>query len=374
MPENALVPIQTSLPAQQTISSVPMNNMSAPTLQFTKEQRELIKKTVMIVAVKEPLRSRPDAAITDDELEFFLMNCIRTGLDPITKQIYGMKRYDDTLGGFRLTIEIGIDGFRLIALRNPKYDGQSAPQWCGHDGKWRDLWLEDTPPIAARVLIYRKDISHPFFGLALWKESKKNTKFWSDRGASQLAKCAEVNGFRRAFPQDFSGIYIPDEMPSTPVGTQIAENIPLLESDATIMAPAPQPLMLNGPVTQNHGIVGDEYEVKEVLRLREEIKGFMVTNSIPPTIVQKIARDLGIDKPSNEMNSGELNRVLLKLKECQASLERQLKESAAIEQPQKDEKAPGVDEPLAPFTPPENPFNEPTIEDKPAMADEQKKN
>lgn len=151
----------------------------------------------------------PDA--TPAELSLFGQVCQRTGLDPFAKQIYGIKRKG------RLSIQTGIDGFRLQAQRSKDYAGQEGPQWCGEDGVWRDVWLSKEYPAAARVGVYRKGWTKPVWGVATWAEyaqvyNGKPTDMWASMPSNQLAKCAEAQALRKAFPAELSGLYSSDEM------------------------------------------------------------------------------------------------------------------------------------------------------------------
>lgn len=169
--------------------------LPAGPLEFTPEQRKMILTSFLNGA------SEAEATV--------LLELARLRrLNPITKQIHFVKRWDSNRRQEVWSAQVGIDGFRAIAERTGKYDGQDEPEYL-YEGKSLQC---------CKVKVYRKDWSRPVVGVAHFSEYAQHTKdgklthMWATKPHVMLSKCAEALAMRKAFPEDMSGLYAPEEM------------------------------------------------------------------------------------------------------------------------------------------------------------------
>jgi phage recombination protein Bet len=157
-------------------------------IEFTPDQEQLIRKQIAPNANK-------------DELQLFLYQCKRTGLDPLTRQIYCIHR------GGKMTIQTSIDGFRVVAERSGSYAGQDEP-----------IFVEDEKGniISCKVTVYKFSANGQRYpaavGVAYWSEYAQAGPMWTKMKHTMISKCAEALALRKAFPQDLSGLYTTEEM------------------------------------------------------------------------------------------------------------------------------------------------------------------
>jgi len=166
--------------------------------KYTAEEIALMKQTVA-----------KDA--TDLELELFLHQCERTGLDPFNRQIHAIKRWNSSQKKQVMTMQVGIDGFRVIAARPGDYAPGREPSFAYDANEtlvsataygWKcvkDKWFE-----VSATAYYEEYVQ-------LTKAGTPN-RMWAKMPRVMLAKCAEAQMLRKVNPQDLSGLYTHAEM------------------------------------------------------------------------------------------------------------------------------------------------------------------
>lgn len=154
----------------------------------------------------ELIRRTVAKGATNDEMDIFLHQCRKTGLDPLAKQIYFQKRQNKKTGESQMTIITGIDGYRLVAQRTGQYAGNDDP-----------VFDDEAKPRKATVTVYRivGGIRCPFTASARWEQYYPGDYLgfmWNKMPHLMLGKCAEALALRKAFPAELSGVYTAEEM------------------------------------------------------------------------------------------------------------------------------------------------------------------
>lgn len=214
-----------------------MSNETA--LAVVGEQQQFSQRQLAIIT------SQIAKGASEDELAYFLEVCKSTGLNPLQKQIYAiMRNQREQVGGewrttSRMTIQTGIDGYRLIAARTGQLAGIDDPTYDTEDAE---------QPKRASVTVWRFVAGHrvPFVATARWAEYAATDKdgkpqsLWKKMPYLMLGKCAEALALRKAFPAELSGVYTGEEMEQAdsdgPQG--YIEATPTAQQTA---APAPRP-------------------------------------------------------------------------------------------------------------------------------------
>lgn len=189
------------------------NVVSFNPASFTGHQLELIRRTVA-------------SDCNSGEFDLFVAAAQRAGLDPFRKQISALVFNKSKPDKRRMAIVTTIEGLRVIADRSRAYrpDEDEAAYEIDPEQK------SPTNPLGlvkAKVRIFKND--RPVAGVAYWDEFAPISDEWKegddgkrrptgkktlDTGGNwgrmprlMLAKCAEAQALRKAFPEDLSGLY-----------------------------------------------------------------------------------------------------------------------------------------------------------------------
>lgn len=187
--------------------------------------------TVQDAELIEVLRSSLYPGASPQSCALVLGYCRAAGLDPMLKPVHLVPMYDKNTGQNRDTIMPGIGLYRIQAARTGQYAGQDAPvfgpnvvmnyakpvvEWVeGSNGKkFKRETLVDKElsyPEWCSVTIYRivGGVRCQFVAVEYWIEnyatagrySDAPNEMWAKRSRGQLAKCAEAQALRKAFPE-----------------------------------------------------------------------------------------------------------------------------------------------------------------------------
>ena len=153
--------------------------------------------------VKQYLVSGDAAKVSDQEVMMFLALCKFQKLNPFLREAYLIK-----YGNSPATIVTGKETFLKRAVKNPSYQGHETGT-SGEDHPstaWAKVYVE-----GYRVPIMCEVDYDEYVGR---KADGSVTKMWDTKPKTMLKKVALVQALREAFPEDFGGMYSPEEINS----------------------------------------------------------------------------------------------------------------------------------------------------------------
>ena len=152
--------------------------------------------------VKKFLVSGDADKVTAQEVIMFIAMCKHQKLNPFLREAYLIK-----YGNQAATFVTGKETFVKRAAKNPKYKGHKVGtiEDAGKlTGAWAEVFVEGFEnPIRVEV-DYDEYVGK--------KSDGTITKMWKSKPKTMLKKVALVQALREAFPEDFGGMYSPEEI------------------------------------------------------------------------------------------------------------------------------------------------------------------
>ena len=146
-----------------------------------------------------------------ESIKLVLGYCRAAGLDPMQKPVHIVPMWDKEAKSMRDVIMPGVGLYRTQAARSGAYFGVSEPTF-GPDRTENIGGVEITYPEFCRVTVKRQmpgGFVAEFTAIEYWlenyavagRDSTAPNAMWRRRPRGQLAKCAEAQALRKAFPE-----------------------------------------------------------------------------------------------------------------------------------------------------------------------------
>lgn len=158
-------------------------------------------------------------AVTDQEVMMFLTLCKYQKLNPFLREAYLIK-----FGNSPATIVTGKEVFTKRAKNNPLYAGKTAGIIVQNEAgnvieREGTFKLPEEKIVGGWAKVYIKGYENPEYVSVSFDEyvgKKKDgtiNDVWAKKPATMIRKVAVVQALREAFPDDFSGLNAPEEVP-----------------------------------------------------------------------------------------------------------------------------------------------------------------
>lgn len=188
----------------------------------------------------------PGAAI--GSVQMVLNYCVAAGLDPMQKPVHIVPIWDGKAKQMRDVVMPGIGLYRTQAARSGQYAGVTEPEF-GEDVTETMEGVKVTFPKWCKVTVRRllaNGAVVDFTAKELWLENYATAKrdsaapnsMWKRRPYAQLAKCAEAQALRKAFPE-FGSQPTADEMEGKEFEAPAERDVTPARQEPVVLPPYP---------------------------------------------------------------------------------------------------------------------------------------
>ena len=238
---------------------------------------------------------------TPQEVVFFMELCRSQRLNPFKREAFLVK-YGSSPASM-ITAEVV---FERRANAHPSYTGMEyGVVYLDANGNICKREGTATYKAAGEVLIggwarvHRNDRSDSYAEVSM-DEYNKNQSVWKTMPGAMIDKCARAVALRLAFPSDFKGMYISEEMGVAPNVTEVnAEVMPDMPTDA----PESQQEPISGPVYPSKEQV-DEFNniVGELAAVRDKEPGEVTIAVLKSKALANTGYVVGTDMTAEQMD------------------------------------------------------------------------
>lgn len=187
-------------------------------------------------AIRAALKSSLYPGASDANIDMVLDYCAAAGLDPMQKPVHIVPMWDSKAKTMRDVVMPGIGLYRVQAARSGQFAGMSEPEFGPMVTETLGI-RNVTFPEWCKVTAYRQLSSGhiaAFTAVEYWIENyaikggkeqdQSPNAMWSKRVRGQIAKCAQAQALRMAFP----------EIGAQPTAEEM-EGKPIIEGEAAVV-------------------------------------------------------------------------------------------------------------------------------------------
>jgi phage recombination protein Bet len=240
--------------------------------------------------------TRGNGKITDQEVAMFLRTCQAKKLDPLEQGETYLIKYDDKMPA---NMVVGYHAYVRRAERFPDYRGYKAGVVVLRNN---ELFYKEGAAVYGQIgeeliggwcRVFREMPNgsiQEFYQEVSLDEYSTGKSNWNAKPGTMIRKCAVAQAFRSAFPNEYEGLYTPEEMVASGAIPPVDEN------NDVIMEVADEDPVIT------------EYERRELLLASE-----VINEDIRNDIMRELIHAEGFDN-SRALTKSAFERIMAKVK------------------------------------------------------------